>query len=281
MPSMRDHPSGKIVKMLNIGAPGAGKSGAICSLADAGLNVRILDLDKGADIIRSVMLHPSSIYKLDSIDRIKYISLSDRMKNVSGKLIPKSPKAWQSAMELLDNWKDGDESLGPISSWTANDVLVIDGLTHLCNAAMNFVLFMNARLGQPKTQGDWYQAQNRIEELLQLLYDDGVGCNVVMNCHIKYIGDDNGPKQGYPESVGTALAPKIGSYFNTVVMSKTSGSGVNEKHKIITKSNLGIELKNSNPLAVKAEYPIETGLADLFRDLRGLPAGANLAQGIT
>lgn len=270
MTSMRNHQSGKTTKMLLLGDPGAGKTGAICSLADAGYNVRILDMDNGADIIRNTMLSPKSIYGRDAIDRIHCKTITDKLSNVAGKLIPKSPKAWQKAVEMLDNWKDGDgEQFGPISSWTDKDVLVIDSLTHLCNAAMNFVMFMNARLGQPRTQGDWYQAQNRIEELMQMLYDDGVKCNIVMNCHIKYIGEENGPKRGYPEAVGQALAPKIGSYFNSIVMAKTTGVGAGERHKIVTKSNGGIELKNSNPLAVKAEYSIETGLAELFRDLRG------------
>lgn len=268
MPSMRDHQSGKTTKMLIVGDPGGGKTGALCSLADAGYNVRILDMDNGADIIRNTMLHPKTIYKPEAIDRIRYVTITDPLSKVGDKLIPKMPKAWGRAVGMLDRWKDGDEDFGPISAWTSKDVLVVDSLTHLCNAAKTFVLFMNNRLGQQPTQGDWYQAQNLIEELMRMLYDQGVGCNVVMNCHIKYIGEDNGPKRGYPEALGQALAPKIGSYFNTIVMAKTTGVGAAEKHKIVTKSNGGIELKNSNPLSVKAEYSIETGLAELFADLR-------------
>jgi hypothetical protein len=49
-----------------------------------------------------------------------------------------------------------------------------------------------------------------------------------------------------------------------VVLFKTSGS----TRKIITKSTAQLELKTSSPLKVKDEYPIATGLADLFRDLR-------------
>src|SRR5271167_1799234 len=111
MPSMRNHQSGKTTKMLLLGDPGAGKTGSICSLADAGYNVRILDMDNGADIIRNTMLHPQSIYKRDSIDRIKYVTITDPLSNVAGKLIPKSPKAWQRAVGMLDKWKDGEDDL--------------------------------------------------------------------------------------------------------------------------------------------------------------------------
>jgi hypothetical protein len=271
MPSMRDHQSGKTTKMLLLGDPGSGKSGSLCSLADAGYNLRIVDMDNGIDIIRNTMLSKASPYKPDAIDRIIYETVTDPLKNVGGKLVPKQPKAWQRAVELLMDWKTESEKLGPLTTWTSQDVLVIDSLTHLCNAAMNFVLFMNARLGQHPHQSDWYQAQQLIESMIQMLYDESVKCNVIMSCHIKYIGEDNGPQRGYPEALGKSLAPKIGSYFNTMVLVKTTGVGAGEKHKILTKSTPGLELKTSNPLAVKAEYPIETGLAELFKDLRAEP----------
>ena len=34
-----------------------------------------------------------------------------------------------------------------------------------------------------------------------------------------------------------------------------------------------IELKNTAPLQVKDEYPLETGLAEYFRDVRYIPPG--------
>ena len=42
-------------KMLYLGHTGAGKTGSLAALAAAGYNVRILDLDKGTQILRDYM----------------------------------------------------------------------------------------------------------------------------------------------------------------------------------------------------------------------------------
>ena len=60
----------------------------------------------------------------------------------------------------------------------------------------------------------------------------------------------------------------MGSYFNTIVMAKTTGQGAGER-TAITRSTGGIELKNSAPLDILPEYPLETGLASIFEVLRG------------
>ena len=206
--------------------------------------------------------------------------------SASGKLIPAKATVWDRSMKLLDNWKVLGEvpkdpegkptgsapvlcDYGPVSGWTSQEILVIDSLSMLCNAAMNFVLALNARLGAGAQQSDWYVAQQMIEGLLQMLYDDGVKCNVIVNCHITYIGEDNGPQRGYPQSLGKALSPKIGRYFNTALMAKTTGSGASQKRQILTGSTPLIELKNTNPMKVPAAFPLESGLADYFKLVRG------------
>jgi hypothetical protein len=145
--------------------------------------------------------------------------------------------------------------------------LVIDSLTFLANAALNFVLAMNGRLGGRVEQSDWYGGQGLIETMMQMLYDDGIKCNIIVNCHIVYIGDDNIAK-GYPATLGKALSPKIGRYFNSAIMAQTVGQGQTQKRSIITNTKGMVELKNSNPTKVQPSYPLETGLADYFRDVR-------------
>ena len=77
-------------------------------------------------------------------------------------------------------------------------------------------------------------AQELLEGLLQLLYDDNVKCNVVVNAHVVYIGEDNGPQKGYPASLGKALSPKIGRYFNSCLLVQSSGVGASSKRLIHT-----------------------------------------------
>lgn len=277
MPNISDHQSAKTTKMLLVGDNGSGKTGALASLAQAGYNIRLLDIDNGADVLANTLLSPNSPYGKDAAKHVEFETLTDPMKkSPSGKLIPAKATVWQRSIDLLNHWKTTNKAgvvtdLGPLTSWTEQDVLAIDSLTMLCLAAMNFVLSMNARLGQAPHQSDWYTGQQMVESLMQMLFDDSIKCNVVIMCHIAYIGEENGPLKGYPATLGKALSPKIGSYFNSVLLCKTSGTGVNQKRKILTNTAGLIELKNSNPFKVKPEYDQSTGLAEYFRDVRSGP----------
>lgn len=266
MPSLKDHQSSQTTKLLLIGDSGVGKTGALASLADAGYNLRIMDLDNGIDVVAN-MLRDASKYKPEAIERVSFVTITDPMKSMGGKLVPKSATVWQRATKLLDKWQTDTEDFGPVSSWTPKDVLVIDSLTFISNAALNLVLAMNARLGQRPHQSDWGDAQVLIEGLLSYLYDDSIKCNVVMTSHITFLGEE-GSMQGYPSTLGRALPPKVGRYFNNTLIMKSQGIGVNTKRKIFTNPAGAIAGKNSNPGKVKAEYDIANGLAEFFKDVR-------------
>jgi hypothetical protein len=176
---------------------------------------------------------------------------------------------------MLQHWKEppiGNDpglDLGPITSWGPNDILVIDSLTFLCRAAMQFILSLNGRLGQQAHQSDWFHAQQLVEGLLEQIKSKQIACNVIMLCHITYIGEEGQQNKGYPNSLGKALSPKIGSYFNNTLMVQTTGQGANQKRRIKTNTTGIIELKNSAPLSVLPEYDITNGLAEYFKAVRG------------
>lgn len=267
MPQLNSHPSAKLTKMLLIGDSGSGKTGSLASLAAAGYHLRIVDLDSGLDVLAN-LLRDGSRYPREALSNVSYRTITDRMRNQGGKLVPSKAEAWTNAIKTLENWKTDEEDYGSITTWGERDVLVIDSLTMLSNAAMNFVLMMNARLGQQPHQSDWYTGQGLIEGLLQMLYDEGVSCNVIVISHIAYIESDTGMSRGYPNTLGKALPPKVGRYFNSILLARTTGSGENQKRRILTNTSGVIELKNTAPSRVKSEYPLETGLADYFRDVR-------------
>ena len=58
MPALSDHQSSQTTKMLFIGDSGSGKTGALASLAAAGYNLRILDVDNGVDILANLLRDP-------------------------------------------------------------------------------------------------------------------------------------------------------------------------------------------------------------------------------
>jgi hypothetical protein len=243
----------------------SGKTGALASLAAAGYNLRIIDLDNGLDVLANILSDPLSKYGKDALSRVNYVTITDKMRNVNGKLLPAQAQVWQKTMELMQKWED----LGPVTSWTSNEVLVIDSLTMLSTAAMNFALSLQGRLGQHPQLQDWGVAQNLLESFIQMLYDDSIKCNVIINCHIKYMGEENGPQRGYPNTLGQALPPKLGRYFNTILLAQSSGTGSSVKRQIWTNPRGVVELKNTAPTRVKPSYDLETGLAEYFKAVRG------------
>ena len=270
MVKLSDHQSARTTKLLLIGDTGTGKTGSLASLADAGYNIRLVDLDNGADVLKNILRGPKSPYKnaANALDRIEYETITDPMVQRGNKLVPRTAQVWSRTVKLLVNWETETAKFGPISTWTEQDVLVIDSLTMLSTAALNFVLSMNARLGQQPQQSDWYGGQQLIEGLMQMLYDASVKCNVIVMSHIAFIENEHGATHGYPSTLGKALSPKLGRYFNTVLMARTAGQGQGAKRRIFTSTVGTVELKNTSPLTVKPEYDLSTGLAEYFRDVR-------------
>jgi AAA domain len=274
MPPLRDHQSSVTTKLLLVGEHGSGKTGALASLAQAGYNLRIIDVDNGIDVLSNLLRAKNSPYGVDALARVEYETLTDSRRNQGGRLVPGRATVWQRLVGLLTNWKTETADFGSITTWTTKDILVIDTLRFAARAALQFVLAMNARLGQKPFQSDYGDAQELVIQLLETLADESVKSNVIVNTHIKYLGDDNGPLTGFPMTVGKALDSQVGGYFNTVLLARATGKGDQLKQKIITKTaaaGLGagvIALKNTAPLSVRAEYDLSSGLAEYFKAVR-------------
>lgn len=279
------------VKMLFIGESGTGKTGALAALAAAGYNLRLIDIDKGSEILINYLTDPNSPYVKQSpqiADRVDIVQISDTMKNINGLLVPAKADGWPKFTKLLTSWDDGESKLGPVQSWGPQDILVIDSLTGLSKLALHFHLSLNGALGKVRTQNearrDIGATQNYIKDLLDLLYDDAIKCNVIMISHITAVteaggspvvedGDYKNIPIGYPSAIGRSLSPQIGRWFNNCLVAHKQVQGTRTTHKIFTGSQLIsgqiVGAKTSAPLRVKPEYPIATGLADFFKDLRG------------
>lgn len=272
MPQLSSHQSTSATKMLLIGESGSGKTGALVSLVEAGYNLRILDFDNGLDVILGIInkKYPEESKRKELLDKIVFETLTDKLKNVGGKIVTDgAPQAFNIAMQLLDCWKRGGIDLGKVESWGENDVLIIDSLTFLSKAIMRHVLFLNGRgTAHPQIQ-DWGAAMEVVEGLLGLLYSTNIKCNVIITSHISYIELDNGMNKGYPSTLGNKLPPKVGRYFNSLLMVKTKGSGSGLQRVIRTVTDSNIDLKTSIPGVLPDELPISTGLADFFKAQRG------------
>lgn len=263
MTSLSEYVSQKPIKMLCVGDSGLGKTGALASLAKAGFNLKILDYDNGLGILAALLKNDPA-----ALARVEYHTLQDTFIGVGNIIKPQGqPKAFMSGLAQLNKWKD----LG------RNDIIVLDTLSHMSNAALVMVLSMNNRAGLHPWQSDWGQAMDMIEGVLKILYSDSIKCHVIVNAHITYVGGelDDTTKQivgakPYPNTLGQKLPPKVGQYFNTMLHFDNSGFGANAKKVIrtIPVSQLGVK---SEILGLPKELPLESGLADFFKAAGQLP----------
>lgn len=266
-PAVQDPASGKrgIYKGLHVGASGAGKTGAIAALIDAGYKVRALDFDRGLDPIAGYTKKRANLSNVD------YHTLVDEFKIVGQALVVKKAPAFQRAMALLEKWvTDDGEDFGPVQSWGDDTILLIDTLGSMGRSSLNMVLNANGVLGAQGTKGGpeqshWGTAMDNVERLLlQLTNPDLVPCHLIVNAHWTYQEDSSGAPVALPEALGTKLNPKVARNFNNMLgFSLQAG-----QRKIKTQRDGVVTLKTSKPLK-NPDYPLDTGLADIFKEIVG------------
>lgn len=274
MPSLEDLANDPVgpIKALYMGDSGSGKTGSLASLAAAGYGLYILDFDGGSKIL----LDPS-ILKPEFRKNVQVETCQDKMKALNGKIFPAEAVAWSKASRLLDNWPGKGNVSG--ENWTEKDVLVIDSTTFAGKVAMNFNQSINGKLALPPEWKDFKLPQEYIFNLLALLFSSEVKCNVIAISHVDYTAPPGTTREerekqdifrGYPTSVGAALGPKMGRFFNDMLLVRDG--------YIWPKTRDGIALKSSAPGRVKNQYPLATGLAQYFADVKGEGASGTGAQ---
>lgn len=261
MPSLTDHKSSTLVKLLVIADSGGGKTGALASLAKAGYNLWIIDTDNNLGILRDLLKNDPA-----ALERVNFETCVDKLKSVNGVITPDGlPKAFARVSELLTNWP----GKGPLEKWTAKDILVLDTLTTLGKASLRYVMSMVNR--DPPQIQDWGTAMERLERILQMLVTPAANCHVIVNSHVDYAesAEGSGIVKGFPMSLGSKLSPRVPIYFENFIYLKSSGSGKDRKREFHTKGDMVIEGK-SLP-SIPATLPQDTGLAELFRIVTGGP----------
>jgi AAA domain-containing protein len=272
MPTLAHHQSNEYTKLLIEGDSGSGKTGALASLVAANYKLRILDMDNGLETLKQYVLRECP----QNIGNVEYRTLRDKRKaSPLGPIIDGQPKAFVTALNMLDRWKYKDEKgnetdLGIPAEWGPDCILVLDSLTFLSDAAFDFrePLSPKGSSGKYDIRAVYKDAQDAIENVLALLTSESFRTNVIVISHIRYVDNPDGTKKGYPTAVGSALSPQIPRYFNSVALCQTSAGG---KRTIQTTATAMIDLKNPKPFAMLPTYPIETGLADFFKVLRDQP----------
>jgi hypothetical protein len=271
MPSLAQHKSTKLVKLLLIGDSKSGKTGSLVSLVKAGYKLCILDFDNLLDILAKLIADQCP----ERIENVEYRSLRDKRKvTAAGPIIDGNPRAFVDGLKMLDRWKykdvGGNEvDLGAPSQWGPGNILVLDSLSRFCDAAYDFrePLTPRGKSGEFDPRATYGDAQDAVESALGMLTSDTFQTNVIVIAHGIYMDLPDGTKKIFPQGVGQKLSPKIPQYFPNYVRYKNTAG----KRTIQLRSDAMIDLALANPLAKDEDksLPVETGLATLFEMLRG------------
>lgn len=259
MPKLTDHHSGKFTKLLYLGDSGTGKTGSLVSLVAAGYKLHVVDFDNGLDVLKEFAKRDCP----DKLANVDYETVRDQYKaGATGPIVAGVPKALVASLKLLNKWSD--ETVP--AEWGPEHILVIDSLTGLGKAAFEWAKGMNPTAKEPR---QWYhQAQQAVDNVISLLTSEAFHANVIIIAHVQFVEQSDGSMRGYANTIGKALGPMVPTYFNTMVLAKTQGTGTNVKRSIVTVPTSMIDLKNPAPFKVDKELPLESGLATLFAKLK-------------
>ncbi len=251
------------VNVLLMGPSGTGKTYAIGTLVDMGLEVFYLSLesgmesllgywtDKGQEVPKNLHWHKliaPAASLTDMIANAKNINMLN-LDSLAKMTDPNKSKHNQfvSLLEALNDFPDDrtGEKHGPVNLWDQSRVLVIDGATGISQCAMALVVGGKA----VRNQSDWGIAQDQVEKIVRMLCDN-CPCHFVLLAHVEREVDVVlGGVKLMVSTLGKALAPKFPAMFSDVILTERSG----EKWLWNTSSAMA-DVKTRN-LPIKADNP--------------------------
>lgn len=212
-------------KILELGKSGAGKTGALASLVCAGYKIRLLNTDKNANILQSLLSDYNYPYRkfceehnIDWRTAVHVINVGIPMKlstvhtrkrvgdrtidSTERQLAPVNGDSWYKCIDALQEWKEGDVNFGHVETWGPDVVLAIDAFSKMAYMAYYNVQALNGRLGA-RDEGREYQrdvggAQRILDRLLKWLASETIRCNVILTSHIAWVDET----KGYARSAG-------------------------------------------------------------------------------
>jgi len=271
MGTLREHGSFKKLHLIGCGDPGTGKTGSLAALINElprwGIErVVVQDWDDGLDILTSHV-------KPDKLDLVHYATLRDQMRPAAGGPIVRESLALGKGMNLMTNWKQGDENLGPALSWGPETLFVVDSLTGMGDAARNYAYDKLKVQDGWRNIGEGMEVQDRYVQMLIAM-----DCHVILFAHVRTIGgggqqtirdkdgeaskkvvDNEDLGNQYPSALGRQLPKQIARHFNGLLMWHLVG-----KNRKIRTVPLDEKFAIKFPFKVGDELSQETGLVQIF-----------------
>lgn len=224
--------------VLLMGPSGTGKTHAIGTLVDAGVEVFYLGLeagmesllgywtDRGKEVPANLHWHyleaPKASFGefLETANKVNTMAL-DSLAKMSD---PNRSRHNQflKLLEALNDFPDDrtGQKFGCVDTWTPSRALVVDGMAGLARAAMSLVVG-----GKPvRNQSDWGIAQDQVERIVRM-WTDNCRCHFVLIAHVERETDAVlGGVKLMVSTLGKALAPKLPPMFSDVILTVREGN---------------------------------------------------------
>lgn len=224
------------LNIMLMGASGTGKTHAIGTMVDAGVEVFYFAYESGAESLIGYWtdygkpVPPNLHICTVKAPSASFMEMADSVKTVSQlsyeslkKQVDPSRSKYNQLETFLRNFNDVTDDngvkYGPVIGWGPSRALVIDGLTGLCDSAMKTCIGGKF----DRDQKDWGLAQNIVEGILRKITSE-CKCHFVLISHIERETDPNGGGLKLMASaLGKALAPKLPAMFSDVILTKRVG----------------------------------------------------------
>jgi hypothetical protein len=285
MPTIDELELNVSTRAIVLGHSGAGKSGALLSLAVAGYTLWIFDFEGKWQIIKTLIRDMPHYQKVDP-KKINILTIMNDFTAFGGKVQPQSG-GWTKFLDATASWDKPRVAGAPHFIYTlgAEDVIVLDTASGMADLCRDHCLALNSRAGQIPEWKEYNQMQEMTDTCLRSICCKSTKAHVIMNAHVKKTREggqvkDNpknegatitvgGRSVGFPRTTGATMAQSIGRHFNDILfLDQEPGIGGKTNRFFSTVVIDEIRTKSSAPGAVKPRYPIETGLADFFRDVQ-------------
>jgi hypothetical protein len=245
--------------VLNMGTPGSGKTDALTTWIEAGLELFVIvtESDGAASLIDACERRHLDINKLhwaecapttmgwEALEEMTRTIGSmgfDQIQNIKsgiGKTHTREP-----ALKLLNQFKNfhcdrTGKSYGPVDKWDNSRALALDSLS-----GFSLITWMLTVGYKPAAhQGEWGVAQNHIEQLLNKLTGDR-RYFFTLTAHLERETNElTGGTQSMVSTLGRKLPPKVPRFFSEVVLSKRNVKD-GRAHFTWSTYDMQVDLKN-------------------------------------
>lgn len=229
-------------RFLLMGKPGTGKTHALGTLVDAGIEVFVLFVGEGAGpetllgywTDRKKPIPPNVHWHVMEQPKMTFEAFAKQALRVNTLALDTIAKSSDPERHLHNSWikvseacfafKDDrtGEEFGPIDGpdWGPNRAFVIDGLTGLCEAAMSCVVGSRP-VWAP---GDYQVGQKQVDGFIKLI-DGNCRCWFGLLAHIeKELDPVAGGYETTVSAIGKALGPVLPKRFSDVILTEREGT---------------------------------------------------------